>query len=507
MRQASVLLHFIAAVFGWWLVHDGASAEQSYAKEGLVAVSECVRILDQPRHLDSVAGSMYARPLFGGDARFRNRSPFERNIWRDRVSSDGYFTGSVAHNKGAVLDLEEGFGANFMSGGLTIIAELPIPRNLRPDQLRLFKASGEPYVGPAILNELVSGKFESLLRVIGLPHSLSGLVLRFDRLLLSLDNGGARSFVSPIGDYARRYGGNQSGDSYRNAGPQCPNLMPPIIAFVGLIIGIAGVPMLIAGHSPFTVIPSVLGIIFGCAAFSVWLIFWVFPPEHYYAHTTESNYKIIDVAFSDHVSAALWIDASATCYGRAEDVDVLPVIVPELEFGDIQGHIFPADLVERADDAALEDRPEALNRVRMNRADDVFAIGMLDDFVLVRKFVFQIPVAGPLVGDQQADFVRDGFADKFGQDVRAHDARDDAALALDYADHRHLARTNAAATLRPIVLVPLVLVVCLAADERFVDLDNASKPLRVAFGKSGADAVAHVERGFIRAEAHDALDL
>jgi len=40
---------------------------------------------------------------------------------------------------------------------------------------------------------------------------------------------------------------------------------------------------------------------------------------------------------------------------RPEDVRVLPVIVAELELGNIQRHIFAAHFGERANDTALED--------------------------------------------------------------------------------------------------------------------------------------------------------
>jgi len=55
------------------------------------------------------------------------------------------------------------------------------------------------------------------------------------------------------------------------------------------------------------------------------------------------------------------------------------MIVPELEFRNIERHIFPADLVERADHAPLEYRPEAFNRVRVDRADNVFAVAMIEE--------------------------------------------------------------------------------------------------------------------------------
>ena len=51
----------------------------------------------------------------------------------------------------------------------------------------------------------------------------------------------------------------------------------------------------------------------------------------------------------------------------AEDVGVVAVVVAELELGDVERQIFGADFVECADNAALEDRPEAFNRVGVDR--------------------------------------------------------------------------------------------------------------------------------------------
>jgi hypothetical protein len=45
---------------------------------------------------------------------------------------------------------------------------------------------------------------------------------------------------------------------------------------------------------------------------------------------------------------------------RSEVIAVIAIVVTELEFGDIERHIFGAHLVECANDTALEDRPEAL---------------------------------------------------------------------------------------------------------------------------------------------------
>jgi hypothetical protein len=52
-----------------------------------------------------------------------------------------------------------------------------------------------------------------------------------------------------------------------------------------------------------------------------------------------------------------------------ENVRVIAIIISELKFRDVQRHIFCAHFVERADHAAFEDRPEALNRVGVDRTD------------------------------------------------------------------------------------------------------------------------------------------
>ena len=69
---------------------------------------------------------------------------------------------------------------------------------------------------------------------------------------------------------------------------------------------------------------------------------------------------------------------------RSENIFVHPVVVPELKFRDVQRHIFGADFVKAANNTALEDAPKALNRIGVNRADDVLAGAVADCFVWVR---------------------------------------------------------------------------------------------------------------------------
>src|SRR6187401_1926412 len=75
--------------------------------------------------------------------------------------------------------------------------------------------------------------------------------------------------------------------------------------------------------------------------------------------------------------------ASASCYGSAEDIGVVAVVVAKLEFRDVQRHVLGADLMEAADDPALEDRPEAFNCLRMHRADNVLLGAVHDAFVRI----------------------------------------------------------------------------------------------------------------------------
>jgi hypothetical protein len=69
--------------------------------------------------------------------------------------------------------------------------------------------------------------------------------------------------------------------------------------------------------------------------------------------------------------------ASFNC--RSENISVLPIVIAELKLGDIERHIFSAHFMERADHATLENRPEALDGLGMDYANDILALGMIDD--------------------------------------------------------------------------------------------------------------------------------
>jgi hypothetical protein len=167
--------------------------------------------------------------------------------------------------------------------------------------------------------------------------------------------------------------------------------------------------------------------------------------------------------------------ASAFLYRHPEDVRVVAVIIAKLKFRNIEVQILFANFVERPDHAALDERLETLNRVRVNRADHILSGVVIDRFM--REGLAEPHVAFPLVRAEQSDFVRDGFVDECGQSggFRVLDgASDHVAIALHGADDNGFAFNCAA---RPDAIAALVLVpiFSLSADESFFHFDNAAE--------------------------------
>jgi len=185
----------------------------------------------------------------------------------------------------------------------------------------------------------------------------------------------------------------------------------------------------------------------------------------------------------------------------------MPVVVAELKLSDIQVKVFFANLVEGADAAALDQRPEAFDRVGVQGTNNMFADSMIDACVRI-ALLGQAFVARPLVGAEQAYLVRDGFLQECGQRAGADvfdDARHGVALALDGANNSGLASENTPAAALAGSLV-LMLVVALTANEGFVNLHNAAKLFDV-FNKRRSDLVAHKPSGFVGTKAHEPHDL
>jgi len=209
--------------------------------------------------------------------------------------------------------------------------------------------------------------------------------------------------------------------------------------------------------------------------------------------------------FTESASAFSGFDASTTTYCRAENIRVVPIVVAELKFGDVERQIFAADLVETADDATLQQRPEAVDCPGVDNAVNVLLCRMPHKPMGER--VFEIPIAGMFVGRDQADFFgyrlpHEGIKSR-SIGMRDH-SRHDVALAADCADDRDFAGTFAANAAVP--LVP-VFVVGFAADIGFVYLDDAHEFAKIRVREAATNAVAHIPSRMIRAEAHHTMDL
>ncbi len=101
--------------------------------------------------------------------------------------------------------------------------------------------------------------------------------------------------------------------------------------------------------------------------------------------------------------------ASAPCYGSTEDVGGGAVVVAPLEFRDVERQILAADVVECADDAALQQRPETVNCAGVHLAAHVFALAVVNRFVDTALAHAIIDVR--FIGRDQINLGRYGFVD------------------------------------------------------------------------------------------------
>jgi hypothetical protein len=203
--------------------------------------------------------------------------------------------------------------------------------------------------------------------------------------------------------------------------------------------------------------------------------------------------SLAETVTSDHASAA--------CYRRLKHIGIEAVVIAELKLRDVQRQIFGRHFVERADHATLEDAPKALNRVRVDRANNVLA-AMVVNF-LVRQVAKIVAVARPRIRRQEANLVGNRLVDEIEHGLRIdalQHADNHVALPLDGADQRRLAFGGAMAP-----LVPMAVLV-LATNPGVVNLDNAAK-LFLRGDQRGADFMAHGMGRLVATEAHHALNL
>jgi hypothetical protein len=207
------------------------------------------------------------------------------------------------------------------------------------------------------------------------------------------------------------------------------------------------------------------------------------------------------VTYSDCASASLGsVGASATRYRRAEYVSVVAIVIAPFELGNVQRQIFAADYVKTSHDAALQERLEAIDCLSVDCAVDVLASAMPHNAML-----FQLMIAGVIVGRDQANFFGNSFANEAVQCCSVgvvDDASHDIALALHGAQNGFFA----VATSSWSALIPMPVFV-LAADISFINFDNAHELAEFRFGEAAADAMAHIVRGRVGAETKHPMHL
>src|SRR5271165_6614037 len=190
---------------------------------------------------------------------------------------------------------------------------------------------------------------------------------------------------------------------------------------------------------------------------------------------------------------------------RSEDVLVELVVIPEFEFRDVERQIFAAYFVKASHDAAFDERPKAFDGLSVDSADDILAACMVNG--VQRIFLRELAVSRRFVRAKQADFVRDGLANESGHRIAFQiidDAGDDVALALHRPDDdRFASAARSAASVAALVLVP---VLGEAADESFINLDDAAQLFDI-ISQGDADLVAHKPSGLVGTEAHIAVEL
>ena len=177
---------------------------------------------------------------------------------------------------------------------------------------------------------------------------------------------------------------------------------------------------------------------------------------------------------------------------RSENVVVHSVVVAELKFRDVKGEVLGADFVIGADDPALEDRPESLDGIGVDRADHILLVAMVHHEM--RPFLRQYPVRVVVIGREKANLLGHDLLNEalqhFGTGASDH-AGHDIAFALDGSNDRDFAGTGPAGSATALVRMP---VLGLAANVGFIDLDD-TRELVGMLDQSGTDAMAHIPSG------------
>src|SRR6188474_2062741 len=108
----------------------------------------------------------------------------------------------------------------------------------------------------------------------------------------------------------------------------------------------------------------------------------------------------------------------------------------ERELGNVERQIGPRDLMVRTHDPALQERPERIEVVGVDRSTDVLARTVIDRLMAIptAELAPELPVAVVLVRGEKGNVLRHGFTNESLQGLsrcRLDDLGDDLALTGD----------------------------------------------------------------------------
>jgi hypothetical protein len=252
---------------------------------------------------------------------------------------------------------------------------------------------------------------------------------------------------------------------------------------------------------------------------SIWITKPVFPPLYKWLFVTGLFFGLVSIVC---VAVPHWFWLPSFAIGilliaisfflapanrRSENVLIHPIVIAELKLRNIERQILGTDFVERADNTALQNRPEAFNRIRVDRSNNtmlgVLALGVIND--AVRIAIVKAAIGGVVIRAEQANAIGNGFFDERFYRIAFsvfNDAGDHVAFALHSTNHDLFAE---AAPLIVLALIPMPVLI-LAANIGLVDFNNAAELFDV-FDKRGSDFVAHSPCRFVAPEPHVTHDL
>src|SRR6266849_323677 len=207
---------------------------------------------------------------------------------------------------------------------------------------------------------------------------------------------------------------------------------------------------------------------------------------------------------STEARASRCAPASSPRYRLAEYIGFTAVVVTELEFREVQRKVLCADVMISADDSALQECPEALNIVRVNFTTHILASRVHYGFVVVAQRV-QVVIAAVFIGRDERDTITDRLAHESTQRCRVgvlDNLADHVTLAADGSDDRGLS-AHAGDVL---LLVPVAILV-LAANCRFIHLDDAHQLAELRVFHRSSKPHAHIPDSFVSAGSKHSMKL